>query len=429
MALPVIGFAGMTHLGLCSSVASATKGFGTICFDPDENRIAKIKIGQHEIFEPDFDRFSKAAVQQMQFVANPLALSACDLVYISSDVPTDNNGTMDLSGVRQLIDHVIPHLRCDAWLVILCQVPPGFTREIRNIFPRTVYQVETLVFGQAMKRALEPERYIVGLGSIPYELPKTLASFLDAFGCPVLPMMYESAELAKISINCFLAAAVSTTNCLAELAEEVGADWREISPALRLDRRIGPYAYLKPGLGLAGGNIERDLATVIAQSSEFGTQSVVIESFVQSSQHRKNWALRCLQENILSKIETPTIAILGLSYKEDTRSIKNSPAVALAKKLDGLPLRIFDPMVDPAILQQQNVYSAVSALDAIGGADAVAVMTPWAIFREIPVVEIENELKGDLIVDPTDHLSQFATGTTRLSRIIMGTGSRGIMAS
>ena len=34
---------------------------------------------------------------------------------------------------------------------------------------------------------------------------------------------------------------------------------RRSSPALKLDRRIGPYAYLSPGLGIAGGNLERDL--------------------------------------------------------------------------------------------------------------------------------------------------------------------------
>ena len=72
---------------------------------------------------------------------------------------------------------------------------------------------------------------------------------LEAFGCPILPMRYESAELAKISINCCLVASVTVGNTLAELCEKIGADWSEIAPALKLDRRIGAYAYLAPGLG------------------------------------------------------------------------------------------------------------------------------------------------------------------------------------
>ncbi len=57
-------------------------------------------------------------------------------------------------------------------------------------------------------------------------------------------------------------ASVSVANTLAELCEQIGADWSEIAPALKLDRRIGQHAYLAPGLGIAGGNLERDLATV-----------------------------------------------------------------------------------------------------------------------------------------------------------------------
>jgi UDPglucose 6-dehydrogenase len=45
----------------------------------------------------------------------------------------------------------------------------------------------------------------------------------------------------------------------------------EIAPALKLDRRIGPYAYLTPGLGIAGGNLERDLATATLLSEAHGT--------------------------------------------------------------------------------------------------------------------------------------------------------------
>src|SRR3546814_14002176 len=63
------------------------------------------------------------------------------------------------------------------------------------------------------------------------------SAFLAAFDCPVLPMRYESAELSKISINMCLVASISVANTLAELCEHTGADWSEIAPALRLDRR------------------------------------------------------------------------------------------------------------------------------------------------------------------------------------------------
>ena len=72
-------------------------------------------------------------------------------------------------------------------------------------------------------------------------------------------MRYESAEFAKISINTCLSSSVTTANVLAELCEKIGADWSEIVPALKMDKRIGQHAYIKPGLGISGGNLERDL--------------------------------------------------------------------------------------------------------------------------------------------------------------------------
>ena len=99
-------------------------------------------------------------------------------------------------------------------------------------------------------------------------------------------MRYESAELAKISINCCLVASVTVANTLAEFCERIGADWSEIVPALKLDRRIGPYAYLTPGLGIAGGNLERDLATVQRLSDAHGTEAGLISAWPPTAGYR-----------------------------------------------------------------------------------------------------------------------------------------------
>jgi UDPglucose 6-dehydrogenase len=310
---PIIGFAGLTHLGLCSSAAAAAKGCQVIGFDPDQIRIAAINALTPQVHEPDLIETLTAHQSAMRFSTDASALNACDLVYISTDVPTDDHGIADVTIVHHLITLVQPHLRSDCVLVVLCQVPPGFTRAINRPEPYLVYQVETLVFGQAMHRALRPERFIIGLSDGKARVPATLNAFLDRFDCPILPMTFESAELTKIAINCCLAASVSVANTLAELAEEIGADWREIVPALKLDRRIGPYAYLSSGLGLAGGNIERDLAAVINMGAEHGTHTRVIEAFVENSRHRAQWCLRALHDHVFSARHDAVIAFWGLT--------------------------------------------------------------------------------------------------------------------
>src|SRR6185437_1706335 len=101
------------------------------------------------------------------------------------------------------------------------------------------YQVETLIFGRAVERALHPERYIVGCRDPRAPLPAPLAGLLAAFDCPVLPMRYESAELTKVATNLCLVPSVSVANTLAELCESIRTDWSDMVPALKLDRRIG----------------------------------------------------------------------------------------------------------------------------------------------------------------------------------------------
>ena len=87
--------------------------------------------------------------------------------------------------------------------------------------------------------------------------------YLKKFNCPIIEMDLRSAELTKISINIFLISQVTSTNLLSEISENIGGNWTKIKTGLQLDKRIGKYSYLNPGLGISGGNLERDLKTLL----------------------------------------------------------------------------------------------------------------------------------------------------------------------
>ncbi len=246
---PIIGYAGLTHLGINSAAAAAKMGFQTVAFDPDSTLVGRISQGDLPVVEPNLDALIQNNRMRLDFTSDLGRLEECDVVYISPDVSTDDEGNSNLDDVIALLDMTDPALRSDALTVVLSQVSPGFMRSLGRNPGKTFCQVETLVFGRAVERATQPERFIIGCAESGVPLPKNLTTFLEAFGCPILPMRYESAELAKISINCCLVASVSVANTLAELCEQIGADWSEIAPALKLDKRIGPHSYLSPGLG------------------------------------------------------------------------------------------------------------------------------------------------------------------------------------
>jgi UDPglucose 6-dehydrogenase len=265
---------------------------------------------------------------------------------------------------------------------------------------RLFYQVETLVFGAAVERALHPERYIVGAARPDAPLPSPYRAWLDSFNCPVLVMRYESAELAKIAINCFLVSSVATTNTLAEVCEAVGAEWSEIAPALRLDRRIGPHAYLAPGLGIAGGNLERDLATVQGLAAEHGTDARVVTAWQGNSAHRKDWVLRVLHREVLPRRPNPRVAVLGIAYKPNTHSTKNSASLALLASLSAWPVRAYDPCARLDAAAFPRVTVCTSALEAVADADVVVLMTPWKELAALDANRVRERMRGDVVLDP-----------------------------
>ncbi|RMD60590.1 MAG: UDP-glucose/GDP-mannose dehydrogenase family protein [Alphaproteobacteria bacterium] len=412
---PTVGFAGMTHLGLNSAAAAAARGFATVCYDPDTTLIDRIEVGDLPVVEPDLLETIAKNTDRLTFTADAQRLGECDVIYIAADVPTDDHGESNLAPIERLFATVSAQARTDAAVVILSQVPPGFTRRLAGDGKQLFYQVETLIFGRAVDRALNPERFIVGCADPAHPLPAALHAFLAAFECPILPMRYESAELAKISINCCLVASISVANTLAELSEKIGADWAEIAPALKLDRRIGPHAYLTPGLGIAGGNLERDLATVCRYADAHGTDAGVVRAWIANSRYRKDWALRTVHTTTIAAIKAPVIGILGLAYKENTHSTKNSPAIALIEALRPFALRLHDPVVPASAAPHPNAEGCSDALAVCNGADAVLIMTPWPEYRALEPGQMAQKMRGRVVIDPYAVLDEAACRATGLT--------------
>lgn len=416
---PVLGFAGMTHLGLVSGVSASEKGFRVVCFDPEPARAVPLAQGTLPVSEPQLEKLVAKNKARLKFTSDPAALQACDVVYVAPDVPTDDRGSSDLGPINALLEFVFEVARKDAVIVILSQVPPGFTRGKQRDDRILYYQVETLIFGRAVERALHPERYIVGCADPALPLRTPYATFLAAHGCPVLPMRYESAELAKISINMCLVASVSVANTLAELCEHIGADWSEIVPAIKFDKRIGQYSYLAPGLGIAGGNLERDLATVCSFADRFGTDAGIVRAWVANSIYRKDWPWRTLKALMLDRYPDARIAVLGLAYKPDTNSTKNSPSLALLAHLQDRVVSVYDPMVPPSVASR-NAVGAPCALDAVQDADAVCVMTPWNEFKSLAPTDLATRMRGRLLIDPYCVFDSVVVHAAGLDHVILG---------
>jgi UDPglucose 6-dehydrogenase len=184
------------------------------------------------------------------------SMELAEIVFVSEDTPTDSEGVRDLDAIRSWVQLA---RQSGAPIVLTSAVPPGFTRSLGfDLW----HQAETLRILDAEERARNPEQIIVGASDAAVPLPTVYASYLASFGCPILRVTWEEAELSKIAVNTFLAAQVDTTNRLAAAAKKVGARWERVAEALRLDGRIGPKAYLNPGRWQDSRHLLRDSLTL-----------------------------------------------------------------------------------------------------------------------------------------------------------------------
>lgn len=422
----MIGYAGLSHLGLVSSVAAAANGFQVLGFDQDPALVARVNGTELPVVEPGLPDLLAEHRERLVFTSDVSALARCELVYVSVDVPTDAHDRSNVQPVAHLLRLVTAATTPGTIIVVLSQVPPGFCRAQQSLVEAgghsLYYQVETLIFGRAVARALRPERLMVGCANPGQPLPAALDGYLRGFNCPVLPMRYESAELCKISINMFLVASLATTNMLAEICEAVGGEWQEIAPALRLDARIGPQAYLRPGLGIAGGNLRRDLMTIQSLAHEYGTDASLVDVWLTGSRYRRDWALRELHARVLSRRADPVLALWGLAYKEDTDSTKNSPALSLLEAVPGMQVRAYDPAVSRENAVGPDVRRVTSPLEACAAADALVIMTAWPEFKTVDLGAVRTALRQPILIDPWGVVDRAAADRLGFEHARLGMG-------
>jgi UDPglucose 6-dehydrogenase len=415
-----VGVVGLSHLGTVVSAGLASLGLPVTAVDrPD--RVADFAPGRLPVPEPGLAAL--LAGPRPTFTATYAALAGAALVILAVDTQTDEQNRSDVSALEAHLEGMLPCLGPDVVLVLMSQVPVGYTRALAarirarrpELRARVYYWVETLVIGDAVARYLRPERIIVGGPTGPEE---ALDALLGHFACPVHRMDYESAELCKAAINLYLATSVTFANSLADLCEATGASMRAIIPALRADRRIGPAAYIRPGLGLAGGNLERDLVHLKALAARTGVRADLLDVILERSAARYGWLLAAIERWILKAGPRPRLALWGLAYKKNTDSTKNAVSLRLAADLGPRAIVVaYDPQVTVPI---PAVDRAPSALDAARGADGLVILTDWDEFGAVDPAALRGALGRPVVVDAAGALDPVRARAAGLTLVAIG---------
>ena len=372
-----IGVAGLWHLGVMYSVGFAELGHDVIAYDPDSESVSGLKVGELRVFEPGLQEMLTRNIQSknLQFTDQESDLEKVELFVLAYDTPVDEKDNADAEYVISEFTRIAKYLDSETHILISSQLPVGSSETISKILDahglrgRVIVQPENLRLGKAIDSFFDPQRIVAGtLDGQPDPIVIQAFENIDA---PIVWMHSKSAEVTKHALNAFLATSVTFMGELAEICEMVGADAKEVEMGLKSDPRIGIKAYLSPGLGFAGGTLARDVRKLSDLQSQIRKDPAILTSLLTSNSHNNEWISRSL-ERIDSKREGLRICFWGVSYTENTDTLRRSEIYEVMKKLIAENSRVsyVENMVikhgiDSRILLIEKIEESIKEIDIL----------------------------------------------------------------
>jgi UDPglucose 6-dehydrogenase len=421
-----VAVVGLWHLG-CVTAACCARHFEVTGLDFEDANVARLKTGKAPLFEPGLDDLLQAGLAggRLQFTADAAAACArADILWVTFDTPVDDDDRADIDFVLARVRTCVPLLPQGALVLLSSQLPVGTCQRLEQEFGAQGYRFacspENLRLGKAIDVFTKADRVIAGYRD---ERAKSqLAELFAPFTSEIVWMRPESAEMTKHAINSFLALSITFMNELSCLCERTGADAKEVERGLKSESRIGPKAYLSPGGAFAGGTLARDVVSCIGLAEKFGETLDIFPAIKRSNDRHRGWALRKLLQKFPQPPAQP-VALLGLTYKPGTDTLRRSSAVELARALHqrGFRVAAHDPSLEslPAELNFIRYDRDVPALTR--GAAAVVVGTEWPAFRErTDWPALVAGMHSPVVVDATRFLSKSLGGVQPLTYLTVG---------
>ena len=395
---------GLWHQGVVGAACLADLGYDVLAADTDRERVDRLTEGKAPLYEPGLDELLRRGLdsRRLQFTTDlSAAVRGRPNILLMFDTPVDDNDDSDLGEIRAAVSAIAPHLEPDAVILVTAQVPVGTCDEIQQMTRRAVaYIPENLQLGQAIERFRTPPLPVVGADD--NATLDRIEALLSSLPVQWQRVSLRTAEMTKHALNSFLAVSICFANELGNLCDEVGADGRRLAEVLRLEPRIGAKARLSPGLGFAGGTLARDMQTLRKLGDRNGIETPLLDGAWVSNQRQNRTVIHKLKQNLGENLRGRRIAILGLTYKPETSTLRRSAALEIAGELirEGADVWASDPRASrdelsayPALHFVENPY------DAIRQGDSLVLMTPWKQYRELDFKAIRSAMTTPLLID------------------------------
>lgn len=409
-----IAVVGTGYVGLVSGTCFAETGNHVICVDIDENKVRRMQQGEVPIYEPGLEILFERNKRQgrLEFTTDlAKAIEKSEIIFLALPTPPDEDGSADLKYILGVADELSKIIKDYKVIVDKSTVPVGTAEKVHAILVKNlsedlfdvVSNPEFLREGVAVEDFLKPDRVVIGTKSD--RARKVMKQLYEPFvrqGNPIYFMDERSAEMTKYAANSYLATRISFMNEIANLCEKVGANVDSVRVGMGSDSRIGKR-FLFPGVGYGGSCFPKDVQALAKTAGDHDYDFKILKSVMNVNQIQKHRLTEKIKNHFDGDLKGKTIAIWGLAFKPNTDDIREAPALYLINDLiaAGAKVKAFDPEAMPNVRAEYNgqVSMAQDQYEALIGADALAIVTEWSVFRTPSFDVMKELLKNPVIFD------------------------------
>ena len=427
-----ISVVGTGYVGLVTGVGLASVGHRVFCVDINEEKVKKINKGLSPIYEKELDELLKKTLSQgLIFATSDLksAILDSDITFVAVPTPSQENGIIDLSFVKQVsrqIGTVLSGKDSYHTIVIKSTVVPETTKNI--VLPLIekysnkkagkdwgiCMNPEFLREGDAVSDFINPDRIVIG--QLDKKSGDSLSTVYKPFKAEIIRTSLNNAEMIKYANNALLSTLISFSNEIANICQHTPeTDAFEVLKAVHLDKRLNPVinkkranpgilSYLWPGCGFGGSCFPKDIKALAAFAKNKKYTPLILSAVLNINKKQPLEILKIAEKN-LGNLAGKKIAVLGLAFKPYTDDTRESPAISIIKQLISKKADVFayDPIVNSENvklpLKNLRFRFANSLEDVVSGKDACLLITSWPEFKKITPEFLIKKMANPLLID------------------------------
>ena len=392
---------GLGYVGVVSAACLVRDGHDVCGVDPNTVKVGFLQQGKSPIVEPGLEELIATAVAAGRLAAGSdpaAAVARSDVLMVCVGTPGQANGSLDLSYVRRVVQQIGEQLaQAPAYKVVVIRstLLPG---SMQSVVIPTLEDSSRRKAGTDFGVCINPEFLREGTAIYDYDHPpKTVIGASDERAAAMVRELYatlsapliltdlRTAEMLKYIDNSWHALKVSFANEVGRLCKATGIDARLAMRLFCTDTKLNiSSAYLRPGFAFGGSCLPKDVRALTYQGRLLDVDTPVLSSILVSNQLHIAHALAMIRATGRRRI-----GLLGLSFKEGTDDLRESPIVTLAEQLigKGYELCVYDRNVRLSSLLGANREYILNHIPHIG---RLMVDRPEQLFEHAEVVVVAS---------------------------------------